>query len=211
MIYLFLNCDEYLIAQSVADIKAQLGDPEMADLNTTVLQGTQTNGPDILGQASIMPFLTPKRLVMVHGYLSSLDKRAAASKATNSSAHLEAPDFFERLTELPDSCDLVLFEDGLDKRRQIYKGYTISQSAKKSNEATDERKVAGVDGLVKAKQLHLQELKAPDPKNLAGYVGQQAKGRGIAIDGRSIRLLADYVGSNLRQLANELEKLATYA
>lgn len=204
MIHLFLNCDEYLSALAVAKLKSGLGDSEMADLNTTVLTAPQTSGSDILGEASMMPFLAAKRLVMVHGYLSNLDKRAAAGKESSSSAHLEAADFFERLLALPDTCELVLFEDGLDKRRQLYRGYTYSGDG-------EQRKVPGVAGLIKAGHVQLHELKAPDAKNLAGYIAQWTRKREIAIDGRAIRLLADYVGADLRRLDNELDKLATYA
>ena len=33
MIYLLLDCDEYLAAQRLAELKADLGDPELAGLN----------------------------------------------------------------------------------------------------------------------------------------------------------------------------------
>lgn len=206
MIYLFLNCDEYLIAQSIRNLKSSLGDPEMADLNTTTLVGSQTDAADILGQASMMPFLAAKRLILVHGYLSHLEKRMAASKGTGSAAHQEAAQFVGGLADLTDSCDLVLFEDGVDKRRHIWKGFTLEDK-----KADTTKKVAGWSDLVKAGQVNLQELGAPDPKALPGYIAQRAKQKAIAIDGRAVRVLADYVGPNLRQLDNELDKLASYA
>lgn len=205
MIYLFLNCDEYLIAQSVAKLKAELGDTEMADLNTTVLDGPKTDAGDILGQASMMPFLAAKRLVMVHEYLSHLDKRMSASKSNGSAAHQEAAQFIEGVANLPESCDLVLFESGLNKSKRLWKGFTVELDNGES------RKVPGWPDLIKQKVVTLQELSAPDPKMLPGYVQQRAQQKEIAIDGRAVRLLADYIGANLRQIDNELEKLACYA
>ncbi len=38
-----------------------------------------------------------------------------------------------------------------------------------------------------------------------------AKDEGITIDGQAVQLLANFVGPNLRSLANELQKLALYA
>ncbi len=207
MIYLFLNCDEYLIAQSVTSLKAALGDPEMADLNTTVLEGPKTDAGDILGHASMMPFLATKRLIMVHDYLSHLEKRMAASKGTGSAAHQEAAQFVDGLADLPDSCDLVLFEHGVDKRRHVWKGFTLDSKEK----GAEKRKIAGWADLVKAKTVTLQELGAPDPKALPGYVQKRAQEKEIAIEGAAVKLLADYIGANLRQIDNELEKLATYA
>lgn len=205
MIYLFLNCDEYLIAQSINNLKSALGDAEMADLNTTVLEGSKTDAEDILGQASMMPFLAAKRLILVHGYLSHLEKRMSASKGTGSAAHQEAARFVEGLADLPDSCDLVLLEDGVDKRKQIWKGYTLDAKEKQK------QKISGWADLVKAKRVTLQELGVPDPKSLPSYVQKRAQDKGVAIDGQAVRLMADYIGPNLRQIDNELDKLSTYA
>mgnify|MGYP006261537439 FL=1 len=59
--------------------------------------------------------------------------------------------------------------------------------------------------------MDLHELGAPDPKELPTYVQRRAKQKEIGIDGRAIRLLADYIGANLRQIDSELDKLSTYA
>ena len=50
----------------------------MADLNTAELDGAHIRS-QILGQASMMPFLTPRRLIMSATF-SPLDRRMAASK-----------------------------------------------------------------------------------------------------------------------------------
>ncbi len=57
----------------------------MAGLNDRT-DGQQTSAAEILGHAAMMPFLTPRRLVTVYGYLSHLDKRMAASKDTGNGA-----------------------------------------------------------------------------------------------------------------------------
>lgn len=206
MIYLFLNCDEYLAAQRIATLKAALGDAELASLNTIELDGERTPVSDVLGHASMMPFLAAKRLVLVRGLLEKLDQRLAASKNTDSAAHQEAARLLETLPQLADTCDLLLIESALDKRRALWKGFTVPASEKQPA-----RKVAGVDEQIKAKQITLEELGTPDPKALPGWLQARAKQRKIAIDGRAVQLLADFVGPNLRQLDNELEKLALYA
>ena len=40
---------------------------------------------------------------------------------------------------------------------------------------------------------------------------KRAQDKEIAIEGRAAHMLADFVGPNLRQLDNELDKLAAYA
>src|SRR4051794_39781743 len=107
MVYLLLNCDEYLATQRLAALKKALGDAEMADLNTNVLEGERTSVADLLAQASMMPFLSPRRLLLVNGYLEHLDKRMAASKSAESTAYTEAGQLLEAVPHLPDTCDVV--------------------------------------------------------------------------------------------------------
>jgi len=205
MVYLHLSCDEYLSTQRISQMKRALGDPEMADLNTATLRGEQTNAPGILGEASMMPFLTERRLLLVYGYLDQLDKRMAASKQTDSAAHQEAARFLSGLADVPDTCDLVLIDNAVDKRRGLWKGFAIPETDKAAA-----RKVAGVEALSRQGVIKAEAFTTPDAKNLPGWIQSNARTRNIAIDGRAVQMLADFVGPNLRQLHQELEKLATY-
>ncbi|RIK37329.1 MAG: DNA polymerase III subunit delta [Chloroflexi bacterium] len=202
MVYLFLNADEFLVAQRLAALKAALGDPELAGLNIAESEGPQTNAADILGQASMMPFLAERRLVIVRGYLGHLEKRMAASKSADSAAHAEAAQFLNGVPALPGSADLVLVELNLDKRRAPWRGFTPDKAG---------LPVPGLQDLIQAKQVHLEELAAPDARGLPAWIDQYAKQQGIAVEPRAVQLLATFVGANLRQLANELDKLATYS
>ncbi|MCB0162054.1 MAG: hypothetical protein KDD83_28150, partial [Caldilineaceae bacterium] len=84
MIYLLSDCDEYLAAERLAQLKRGLGDAEMADLNTTVFGDGSARAADLLAQASMMPFLSERRMVIAHDWLTQLDRRMAASKSTDS-------------------------------------------------------------------------------------------------------------------------------
>lgn len=206
MIYLHLNCDEYLSSQRIAEYKRALGDAEMADLNTATLDGNQTTANDLLGEASMMPFLASKRLLLVNGFLDSLDKRMAASKGTESAAHQMAAQLLTGLETLPDTCDLILIDNNVDKRRVLWKGFTLPATDKKA-----ERKIPGLDELIKRKVLIQEELATPDAKALPGWLHTYARSQQIVIEGQATQTLADFVGPNLRHLHNELHKLATYA
>ncbi len=206
MIYLHLNCDEYLSGQRIAERKRALGDAEMADLNTATLDGNQLRTADLLGEASMMPFLAPKRLLLVNGFLDSLDKRMAASKGTESAAHQMAAQLLTELELLPDTCDLILIDNNVDKRRLLWKGFTTA-----ATEKHPARKIPGLDELIKRKVMIAEELVTPDAKALPGWLHAYARAQQIAIEGQATQTLADFVGPNLRQLHNELLKLATYA
>ncbi|MFW5841644.1 MAG: DNA polymerase III subunit delta [Planctomycetota bacterium] len=50
----------------------------------------------------------------------------------------------------------------------------------------------------------------PDKKSLPGWIRNEAGRLGVKIDSRAVQMLADAAGTNLAQLAGEMEKLATY-
>lgn len=202
MITLLLNPDEYMASERLAKFKAALGDAEMADLNTEEVDGRRTSAGEILGQAGMMPFLTPQRLLIVRGFLGHLDKRMAQSKSPESAAYTEAAAFLTGLGDVPETCHLVLIDDSVDKRRHLWKGFKRDKAGPK---------VAGLADLVKAKTLSLEELNTPDARNVAGWIQRRATQKEIAIQGQAVQMLGTFVGPNLRQLDNELDKLAAYA
>ena len=59
--------------------------------------------------------------------------------------------------------------------------------------------------------MQLVDLQTPDPKSLGAWIQQHARERKIAVQPDAVALLANFVGRNLRQLDNELEKLSLYA
>lgn len=206
MVYLFLNADEYLVAQRLAELKAAMGDPELAGLNIAEFGPSQLDPARLLAEASLMPFLAEKRLLIVRGYLDSLDKRMAASKTPGSAAYQEAAELLKRLPDAPETCDLVFIDAAVDKRRGLYKGFVLPAAGKEP-----ERKVPGLDAQVKSGALQLVDLPTPDAKSLPGWIQQHARQHKINIQPDAVALLANFVGRNLRQLDNELEKLSLYA
>ena len=208
MIYLFLNADEYLAAQRLAELKAALGDPELASLNIAELGPSQVGPVRLLAEASLMPFLAPRRLLIVRGYLDSLDKRMAASKLPGGAAFQEAADLLARLRTVPDTCDLVFIDSAVDKRRGLFKGMVVSGG---DAHGQAESKVPGLESLSKSGAVQLVELPTPDAKVLGAWIQQHARERKINIQPDAVALLATFVGRNLRQLDNELEKLSLYA
>lgn len=204
MIYFFLDADEYLVSRRVTGVKRALGEAEMADLNTSTLEGNRTNAAEILYMADTMPFLAERRLVIVNGYLAHLDKRMSASKGTDGAAYEEAAKLLIGLLDPPETSDLIFIDAGVDKRRHLWKGFSQSRDS-------GDRKVAGLADLIKEGKIAQEELATPDAKALPGWINRTAKDLGIAIDGGAVQTLANFVGGDLRRLENELQKLASYA
>ena len=94
----------------------------------------------------------------------------------------------------------------MDKRRGLYKGFTLPAAGNQP-----ERKIPGLETLSKSGAVQLVDLPTPDPKALPAWIQQQARTRKIAVQPDAVALLANFVGRNLRQLDNELEKLSLYA
>ena len=195
-----------LAAQRIGALKQAVGDPELADLNTSELS-EQTSPADLLGQAGMMPFLTARRLIITQGYWARLEKRLNASESKESAAHHEAAQLLLGLATLPETSDIVFWEEkGVDKRRALWKGFTLP-----GKEGGEDRKIPGLQELIKQGVVTAEEAGTPDIKVLSGWLQRHAKAKAIDIAPAAVKLLTDFIGPNLRQLDNELEKLAVYA
>jgi DNA polymerase-3 subunit delta len=66
--------------------------------------------------------------------------------------------------------------------------------------------------LLKVAEQHGKVLQSTLPKGAAleSWIKRRAQTRGVTISSEAVTLLADFIGNQLRLLANELEKLATY-
>jgi DNA polymerase-3 subunit delta len=98
VVYLFHGEDEISIAQSLAELEARLGDPSTASMNTTRLDGRTANLEDIRLAANAMPFLAPRRLVIVDHPLAKAVSQTFREK------------FEAFLNQLPPTTGLVLIE-----------------------------------------------------------------------------------------------------
>ena len=77
---------------------AKLGDPQMVELNTTRLEGNGLMVSDLIAACSAMPFLAPKRLVIVDNFLSAKPSKEAVKQLK------------EYIPALPETTNLILLE-----------------------------------------------------------------------------------------------------
>ncbi len=116
MLYIFHGPDDFTRTEQITELKAALGDPTTADLNITLLDGRGLTLSEIRHHADAIPFLAPKRLVIVNGYLSYAGDKAEELQAL--------VDYLEHLSP---TTDLVLVEtEALDKRHPVLKAATAS-------------------------------------------------------------------------------------
>lgn len=180
--------DEYAIAERVAQLKAEMGDPAMASLNIAELDGRSVALPDLRGICQAMPFLSPQRLVIVRGLLARL---AGKSEAGSEPASGSSQDFVDGLVDyfesLPDTTCLVLAENGpINERSRAFKAA----------------------GRVKGGEIRKFDL--PKGGELIKWILRRAKAAGGEFTPGGAEALAAAVGDEPRMLANEIDKLVAY-
>ena len=111
MLYIFHGPDDFSRTEKITELKAAMGDPTTADLNTTVLEAQGLSLSDIRHHADAMPFLAAKRLVIVNNYLRALSGKKGELAALTT-----------YLADLPPTTDLVFVEkEALDRRHPALK------------------------------------------------------------------------------------------
>ncbi|MFP4322940.1 MAG: DNA polymerase III subunit delta [Anaerolineales bacterium] len=93
--------DEFERKAWLQNLQAKMNDP--SQMNTTVLNGPETDVASVLSAVSAFPFLADKRLVIVHDFLSDLNKRSGGKA--------ELQRLVEALPGLPDFARLVFNEN----------------------------------------------------------------------------------------------------
>ena len=80
MCIVFHGDDPVAIERHIADLLAHMGDPGMAELNTSRLDGRQASQEDLRTAALAMPFLAPRRLVILRNPLARAEGKNKAAQ-----------------------------------------------------------------------------------------------------------------------------------
>jgi DNA polymerase-3 subunit delta len=187
MFYLFHGADEYRRSLQLATMKAKLGDLTTVALNTTELDGRRLTLNELISVCDALPFLAEKRLVIVYDLAARFERK----KGTAEDNSEEGPSFLEQFEEyvnrLPESTRLVLVED---------------DEIKESNPI---RKIVS-----HSDQGHVHEFAPLHPGELSRRIAQQVEDKKGRIEKTAVNVLAEFVGSDLRLLDQEIGKLLTY-
>jgi DNA polymerase-3 subunit delta len=185
MFYLLHGEDEFRRSLELEGMEARLGDESAVALNTTELSGGDLTLDQLIFACDSLPFLADKRLVIVRGLAARLGRRRSEEEEDEESPFVEKLEAY--LETLPDTARLVFLEDGkVKKSNPIWK--MVSQS-----ERGYEREFAPLK-----------------PRELNRWIAQRVQEKGSGIDRAAVELLATYVGSDLRLLDLEIDKLLTY-
>jgi DNA polymerase-3 subunit delta len=185
--YILHGEDELTCSETLAGLKARLGPPELAALNTTVFDGTDVTLAELKNACDTMPFMTQRRLVIVNGLLSRLVTSPKSGKKRAKSGWQESylGDLADYLPHLPETTRLVFVES-----RQLADSHPIVRQAKQDE-----------FGYVRA---------FVPPKDLVKWVCRRATDKGGELSPQAAAALVEAVGADQRLLDQEIEKLLAY-
>jgi len=193
MYYIFHGEDEFSRTEQVNKFRTQMGDPQFADLNTTRLDGRKATLGELQHACDAVPFLSDRRLIIVEGMLARFEPRRGrgegeeGAEAEEESNPVLAKELRDYLARLPGSTRLVFLE---------------SKALAKNNPIL---KYAEGD-----KNAHVKAFEEPKARALPKWISERVKEKGGAIEPGAVEELAAHVGSDLRLLDNEIDKLMTY-
>ncbi len=161
-------------------MRDELTPPEIRDINTTILDGSELSLGELISAAFTVPFMGEKRLVIVENLSARFesvftDKNKGLGDWESLSVELDA---------IPTTTNLVFKEGDLHARNPmlvILKNLAEVQT----------------HPLLRSNDIHR-------------WIMDRAGSVGISIDPQAAHLLADSVGAELRVLDSELKKLSLY-
>ena len=182
MFYVFDGEDTFTIREELAALVSKMGDPATRELNTAYLDGRTVTLAEVRHHSSTFPFLADRRLVIVTGLLERLGQKNRSNADRQFLADLAA-----YLPTLPPTTRLIFAESTtLSKRNRV-----LALALKRE------------DG-------HAKTFNAPSGTGLTRWVRNRVKQAGGTIEPRAADTLCTFVGNDLYQLHNEIEKLVAY-
>lgn len=202
MFYLLHGDDEFTSREQLKLLRQQGN----FDYNQETYYGGEVSLATLTATCDTFPFLTEQRLVILEG----LPKRRRGEEASSASAEATGE------TESGETTKGGKAKRGKgDSRASFEKGLAAYIATMPESTVL----IVLVDGaldaahpLVKAASQHGKVIQSTLPKGkaLESWISKRAKGLGVNIAPDAAQLLANFIGNQLRLLANELEKLATY-
>lgn len=185
-IYIFDGDDEFAISESIDKIRNKLGDANIAEMNTTRLDGRSCSLPQLGDAVATVPFLAPKRLVILtHPTARFNDKQQQAS-------------FLNFMNAEKPTTKLVLVDyDFLTSDRDRREGkLNWLEKWATSPEQT--------------KRVYIRHHPQPSGEMMVKWILEHAKSVGGQFTPQAAVSLANQIGDDTRMAAQEITKLLTY-
>ena len=208
VVFILRGDDDFEINKFVHTLIARLGDPAMADLNTSRLEGRSTNEDALRSAALAMPFLADRRLVILNNPLAlpSISRRKGESPADGEDSQpaentrSAQARFTHLLDGLPSTTALVLV---VHDSRSYHKGRSEWDLLTDNHWLMKWAHLAG-------KRVLLRDFMLPTDASMPEWVRKQTQALGGQMSPQAARALTDYMGCDTQAASQEILKLLTY-
>src|SRR5579863_6279044 len=204
MFYLLHGNDEFTCRERLKKLRKQ----EDYGYNSDTYTGGETPLATLIATCDTFPFLTDARLVVLEG----LPKKRKGDEA--SAATAEAGGAKEAPADKPKKGKKGS-KNAAESRSGFEKGlaeYIARLPATTTLITLIDEEMSASSPLLKAAQEHGKVIQCTLPKGAAleSWIAKRAQALGVKITPEATSLLANFMGNQLRMLANEIDKLATY-
>jgi DNA polymerase-3 subunit delta len=189
LLYILTGEDDFSVTRALDELKKELGDKATLAISTTTLEGKEVTPQELKNVCETVPFLSGKRLVIIEGLLARFEpqnkpRRQSKTTRTEEQADRHKP-FAACFENLPDSTVAVLVEGKISAGNPLFKELSGKATVK-------------TFPLIKSQQL-------------AQWVQTRMVAESSSISPKATGLLTRLIGSNLWNMASEIDKLALYA
>ena len=183
MIIVLHGADEFRISERVKAVRLSVASGDLSDINTTFLNAADNNLEELFLTASVVPFMAEQRLVIARDFIKVMANRSPGSIGL-SKGRLGLDGTLQALSDLPTTTSLALLEGDIGANNPLL------------------RKLKGIATVEYFPMLSHTELIL--------WIKDKAQTLGVGIEDSASRLLASYIGSDLRVIDSEIMKLSLY-
>jgi DNA polymerase III subunit delta len=190
LLYILTGEDDFSVMRALDEIKKELGDPATLTMSTTTLIGKEVTPKELRIVCETMPFLSGQRLVIIEGLLSRFEtqNRTRASRPAKNRRNTDDSEGFKLFAScfenLPGTTIAVLIDGPVKAANPLFKELSGKASVK-------------TFPLIKGQQL-------------AQWVQNRVTEEGSSISQKAANFLVKLIGSNLWNMASEINKLALF-
>jgi DNA polymerase III subunit delta len=185
-VYIFDGDDEFAIHESIEKIRSRLGDASIADMNTTRLDGRSCTLAQLQDAVATVPFLAPKRLVILTNPTARYSDRA------------QQQNFIDFISADKPTSKLVLVAYDFLTSERDRRASHVNWLEEWATSPAQERRV------------FLRHHPQPAGAMMVRWIQEHVKAKEGQITPQAAVLLANQIGDDTRLADQELTKLLTY-
>lgn len=183
-VYLLHGEETYLRDEVLATFRKKLLPGEVSDFNLDVLDGSEVTPEVVVGVANTLPFMSDKRLVIVQEVEWFKSRKKTATEDVEDKGSDQEKILLDYLANPLLSTCLVFTASSIDRKKKLYK------AVEKAGQVVEFTPFKG--------------------KELNDWIGRKVHLMGKKIAPDAMARLITALGSNLRLMENELQKLVFY-